>query len=62
MLGAKASTPREGLREREARNRDQGHLGMVSPLSFLENGFLGSVRKFELMENGRPLPLQIKSL
>ena len=60
--GPTASTPHEGLREREAGNRDQGHLGLVCPLSLLGNDFLGSARKFELLENGRPLPLQIKFL
>lgn len=60
--GPKASTPHEGVREQEARNKGQHHLGMVCPLSFLGNGFLGSARKFELMENGRPSLLQSKSL
>lgn len=53
--GPRASTPREGVRKREARNRGQGHLGMVCPLSSLGNGFLGSAREFVLMESKRPL-------
>lgn len=45
MLGVQGQHPVR-KREQDARNRGQGHLGLVRPLSFLGNGFLSSASKF----------------
>lgn len=58
--GGQSQHPSWGTEGTGGEEQRSGSPGMVCFLSFLGNGFLGSVRKFELMENGRPLPLQIK--